>query len=108
MAPRLRPSGIFIRFDVFGDPGERRAPGRDLATSWYYALLSWALAHPETALLNRAYATGHAAKPHILARARQAGLTIAETWITNDLAVLDGLAVDDWIVKPVDGGAPYA
>jgi hypothetical protein len=101
----VRPSGLFIRFDVFGNPDERRAPGRDLATSWYYAMLAWALAHPEVALLNRAYGTGHAAKPYILDRARRAGLTVAETWITNDLAMLDGFVVDDWIVKPVDGGA---
>lgn len=101
----VRPSGLFIRFDVFGDPGERRAPARDLATSWYYAMLSWALAHPEVAFLNRAYGTFHAAKPYVLDQARRAGLTVADTLIANDLAALDGLAADDWIVKPVDGGA---
>jgi hypothetical protein len=101
----IRPAAAFVRFDVFAELGGGGAQVREQAASWYYALLSWALAHPEVALPNRAFATSHAAKPYVLELARRAGLTVPETWITNDPVALDGLDADAWILKPVNGGA---
>jgi hypothetical protein len=101
----IHPAAAFVRFDVFAELGGGGAESREHAANWYYALLSWALAHPEVALPNRTFGTSHAAKPYVLELARRAGLTVPETWITNDPAVLDGLDADAWILKPVNGGA---
>lgn len=100
----IRPAAVFVRFDVFAELGGE-PQGRERAANWYYALLSWALARPEVTLPNRAFGTSHLAKPCVLELARRAGLTVPETWITNDPALLDGLDADAWILKPVNGGA---
>jgi hypothetical protein len=101
----VRPEALFVRFDVFARSPDGEAERRRRAAEWYYAVLSWALAHEEARMFNRGYGTRHAAKPHILMLAHQAGLELAETVVTNDPAALDGLDADGWIVKPVNGGS---
>jgi hypothetical protein len=101
----ILPDAVFIRFDVFGELAGGGEPSRTRAASWYYTVLSWALAHDDVRLPNRRFATSHVAKPYVLHLARQEGLRSVETVITNDLARLDGLDADAWILKPVDGGA---
>jgi hypothetical protein len=102
---QVQPGAVFVRFDVFSERHERRDDGRRRAAAWYYAVLAWALAHPDVVMLNRAFGAGHLVKPNVLLRARAAGLDLAETVVTNDPAALAGRHADRWIVKPVDGGA---
>jgi NADP-dependent 3-hydroxy acid dehydrogenase YdfG len=60
----IRPSPLFLRFDVFGAPA-LGAWHRERATSWHHTALSWALVHDKLALLNRACASSQA--PNALA-----------------------------------------
>lgn len=91
----LAPRAVFLRHDVFSTPSATRA------YAWYTTVLSWAMSHPDVRLLNRHHA-GHLLKPQQLLLARECGLAIPSTVITNDLAALS--AMSDRIVKPVAGG----
>lgn len=91
----VAPRAVFLRHDVFSTPSAARA------FAWYTTVLAWAMAHPEVHLLNRHHAA-HLLKPQQLLLARQCGLDIPSTVITNDAGALD--AMQDRIVKPVAGG----
>lgn len=95
---RFGPDGtaLFIRFDVFG--GDRA-----VTDALYDTLKGWALAHPQVGLLNRNNESLEVSKPRALLLARQYGLRVPDTIITNDFArVTDGAAR---IAKPVGGGS---
>jgi hypothetical protein len=91
----VAPRGVFLRHDVFSTPSAARA------FAWYTTALSWAMAHRDVRLLNRHHA-GHLLKPQQLLLARECGLDIPSTVITNDAAALEGMR--DRIAKPVAGG----
>lgn len=91
----LAPRAVFLRHDVFSTPSAARA------FAWYTTILSWAMAHGDVRLLNRHHA-GHLLKPQQLLLARECGLDIPSTIITNDARALE--AMEDRIVKPVAGG----
>ncbi|HYD31691.1 MAG TPA: hypothetical protein VEB64_12675 [Azospirillaceae bacterium] len=100
----VRPSGMFLRYDVFA-PQNDRQPGTFRRTqSWYYTFMSWALAHEEAAFLNRAYATRQPAKPYVVALAKRLGLLVPDTLLTNDPAEPADADPAEWISKPVTGG----
>lgn len=101
----VHPEAVFLRFDVFAEARDRRPDSRRRASEWYYAVLAWALAHTDVALLNRRFGARHLVKPQVLVRARAVGLDVPRTIVANDPAALAGLHADQWIVKPVDGGA---
>lgn len=91
----LAPRAVFLRHDVFSTPSATRA------YAWYTTILAWAMAHPEVRLLNRHH-SGHLLKPQQLLMARDCGLSIPSTLVTNDATVL--AALPDHIAKPVAGG----
>lgn len=97
----IAPRAMFIRHDVFTSLADGRPESASRAYSWYTTLLAWAAAHPEVKLLNRNH-TAFVLKPQQLVAAREAGLPIPSTLITNDAALLETL--DDRVVKPVAGG----
>ena len=98
-----RPTALFLRYDVFTHLRDRRPESQRRAARWYHALLSWALAHPEVAFLNRDYGARQTSKPHALHLARQLGLATPETLVTND-PDMPGDDAAAWIAKPVNGG----
>lgn len=91
----VAPRAVFLRHDVFSTPSAARA------FAWYTTVLSWAMAHPGVRLLNRHHAA-HLLKPQQLLLARECGLNIPSTVITNDAGQLE--AMQDRVVKPVGGG----
>ncbi len=114
--------GAFIRYDVFSE-GIGKS-GSDLASSqvisqaisqraagWYQALYGWLLSHPEVRLFNRHALPVMGNKPAILMWAKQLGLAIPPTWLTNEVeqirAVADSSAAfqgQGAIAKPTAGG----
>lgn len=97
----LAPRSLFIRHDVFSSLADGRPESASRAYSWYTTLLSWAAAHPGVRQFNRNH-TAFVLKPQQLVSARQAGLDIPSTVVTNDAALLETL--EDRVVKPVAGG----
>jgi hypothetical protein len=91
----IAPRAVFLRHDVFSTPSAARA------FAWYTTVLSWAMAHRDVRLLNRHHA-GHLLKPQQLLLARECGLDIPSTLITNDAAALERM--QGRIAKPVAGG----
>ncbi len=100
----VRPTAVFLRYNVFTHAKDRRPESRRNATRWYYTILSWALAHEKVRYLNRRYGSSHATKPYNLQLAAQLELKTPDTVITNDSDVFSCLHEDKWIAKPVDGG----
>jgi hypothetical protein len=91
----VAPSAVFLRHDVFSTASAARA------FAWYTTVLSWAMAHRDVRLLNRHHAA-HLLKPQQLLLARECGLEIPSTVITNDAGALD--TMQDRVAKPVAGG----
>ena len=100
----IAPRAAFLRADVFGPMGSRRRLAGYRAHAWYEAIASWLLARPDIRLLNRASLRWHTAKPHVLALARDCGLPVPRTRVTNDLRGLARARGEAWIVKPIAGG----
>ena len=100
----VRPTALFIRYDVFGHMADPRPAVAFRAQAWHTVLQGWALAHDDVWLLNKDYA-GQTNKPFMLDLARQCGLPIPFTLATNELDALDALAAErEMIAKPVPGG----
>lgn len=100
----LDASAWFLRADAFGPMGSRRRLAVHRAQTWYEAFSGWLLARPDIRVLNRASLRWHTAKPHVLALARDCGLTVPRTRVTNGLADLARAREGAWIVKPIGGG----
>lgn len=102
----MTPTAVFLRYDVFTYLRDGQQDSRLTANRWYQTLLSWTMAHPDVAILNRRYGSRQAMKPYVLQLARRHGLAIPKTLVSNDLHRLADLPSghDGWIVKPVDGG----
>lgn len=104
----LAPTAVFLRYDVFSHLGDGRPETASRAYAWFITLQGWAMARPAVRLLNRHHEA--AMKPHQLIAAREAGLPIPRTLITNDLDALDSLDSPDrldaarFVAKPVAGG----
>lgn len=94
----------FFRADAFGPMGSRRQLAGYRAQAWYEAISGWLLARPDIRALNRASLRWHTAKPHVVALARECGLDVPRTRVTNDLAGLARARAGAWIVKPIGGG----
>jgi hypothetical protein len=91
----VAPVAVFVRHDVFSTASPTRA------FAWFTTILSWAMAHRGVRLLNRHH-SANLLKPEQLVMARQCGLEIPSTVVTNDAAALESM--NDRIVKPVAGG----
>lgn len=101
---RAKPTAVFIRHDVFTHFADARPESAGRAYAWFLSIQAWAMSHPDVRLFNRRHPAG-ITKPHLLLAAREAGLAIPRTLVTNDLARLDGAADRaKLVIKPVTGG----
>ncbi len=100
----LAPQAVFLRHDVFSHLGDGRAATAQRALAWYCALEGWVSCHPEVRTFNREH-RGAANKPHVLHVARQLGLAIPRTLVTNapERALAFGQGQPS-VAKPVAGG----
>jgi len=100
----IRPTGAFIRHDVFTNLADSRPASAYRASAWYSTVAAWVRAHPRVRALN-ARTDGGLLKAHVLMAARRQGLAIPRTLVTNDLAFLsNGGEPETRVVKPVTGG----
>jgi hypothetical protein len=97
---RVSPSAAFVRFDVFG---EASGPAAHRSQGWYSAIYGLLQADSQIHLFNRNISPVAASKPAVLLRAREVGLRIPDTLITNERAVLAGPPTDR-VAKPTGGG----
>lgn len=100
----IKPTAVFLRYDVFAHLKDPRPERQKQAGNWYHAMLSWTLAHEEVAFLNRRYGARQVTKPYVLHLAKQLGLAVPDSLVTNDTYLLDRLDSVEWIAKPVTGG----
>ena len=101
----VRPHAVFIRNDVFTGLASRRPEPFQRALAWYTTIHGWAVAHPEVRINNRASAHSVTNKPHALCLAREVGLDIPSTIVSNDFELLSReLEARPRVAKPVNGG----
>ena len=101
----VRPAAVFIRNDVFTGLASRRPEPFQRALAWYTTIHGWAVAHPDVRINNRASALTVTNKPHALCLAREVGLDIPSTLVTNDFGLLSReLEARALVAKPVNGG----
>ena len=97
----LEAAAAFLRYDVFTPPIDREGLDRNVA--WYAALAGWALSKAGLRVFNRGLDTRTSQKLYMLGLARECGLRIPRTLVSNveaDLRRARGPA----IAKPVAGG----
>ena len=101
----IRPTAAFIRHDVFTSAMSTSATANYRAFAWYTAVAGWLLAHPEVGCLNRRVLHTQLNKPHVLRVAREVGLRIPDSLVSNELTgdAISGLGARQ-IAKPVTGG----
>lgn len=101
----IRPAACFIRYDVFTHMADRDPESAKRAAAWFTTLAGWLHVHPEVRILNRRF-SGNNNKPYQLHLARQVGLEIPVTLISNDLDALEAWSGErPLIAKPVQGGS---
>ena len=99
------PRAIFIRHDMLTNPTAQQSGLGQRAASWFTTIMGWALAHPMVRILNRACGQHITNKLQVLIMARQVGLAIPSTRITNDAEFLTHeVKAHELVVKPVNGG----
>ncbi|HLK52835.1 MAG TPA: hypothetical protein VKU42_05230 [Candidatus Angelobacter sp.] len=106
---QINVTGAFIRHDVFGGMADPRPEVLTRASAWYQTLMGWFLAEPRIRLFNRQISQIAMNKPATLVLAREAGLQIPPTWITNEAGKFADHQFadhqfDQMIAKPVLGG----
>lgn len=100
-----RPEALFIRHDVFTSMADPRRAPAFRALAWFTTVSGWAIAHPEVKMFNRESALHVTNKLHVLHLARQCGLDVPRTLVTNDHALLAGwMEREPLVAKPVNGG----
>jgi hypothetical protein len=100
------PRAMFLRHDVFGSLGDPDPQLAASAMAWTAALVGWMLASPAVRTPNRGiWSSSVNNKPAALVLARQVGLRVPATLVTNDrAAAVAFLGGRDKIAKPVAGG----
>jgi hypothetical protein len=97
------PRGAFVRQDVFASLADPRPEVAQRALGWFTAVQGWLLAsgvrHFNADMSARALN-----KPAALLSARQHGLRIPATWVSNDTVRMKARPVGGSIAKPVAGG----
>lgn len=99
-----QPVGAFIRHDVFEGLSDPRAEVCTRALAWHQAVNGWLLASPSVRILNRSPSSIALSKPATLIAARQAGLTIPRTLISNAEVSIRSASSAGYVTKPVAGG----
>lgn len=99
---RLRPTGAFIRYDVFGQMSDPRPAVSFRAAGWFSSVQSWLDSQPDVRIFNRR-ARYPILKPGVLLLARELGIETPRSFITNCPGRFrsNGAGL---VVKPVNGG----
>lgn len=100
----LRATAGFIRHDVFGGIQDPRPEVSARALAWHQTVMGWLLSEPGIRIFNRRMSAAAANKPAALVLAKQAGLRIPPTTITNQPGGFRAEQLDSMIAKPVAGG----
>jgi hypothetical protein len=100
----LRARGAFIRHDVFGAMKDPRPEVAARALGWYQTVMGWLLSRPAVRLFNRRISQAAMNKAAALMLAREAGLRIPPTVITNEAGKFSPEQMEAMIAKPVAGG----
>jgi hypothetical protein len=100
----LQPRASFIRHDVFLQQSSSDRIAAPSALNWFYALKGWELGNPDVAAFNRQSVSRENAKIYNLLIAKQIGLRIPETVVTNDFTDVERILPGSLIQKPVAGG----
>jgi hypothetical protein len=108
-APRFSDKKInviaaFIRHDVFGGMKDPRPAVTARAFAWYQTVMGWLLSEPRIRMFSRQMSQAATNKPAALVFAREAGLRIPPTLVTNEAGKLSGDRVESMVAKPVIGG----
>jgi glutathione synthase/RimK-type ligase-like ATP-grasp enzyme len=108
-APRLsgrelKPSAAFIRYDAFASMRDPRPEVNSRALAWYQTVMGWLLSEPRIRIFNRDVSQIAMNKPASLVCAREAGLQIPATLVTNEVKKFDAEKLDSLVAKPVAGG----
>lgn len=99
----IAPRAVFLRHDVFTELADPRPETSFRAFAWTTAVYGWLLAHRHVRCLNRASFASVPNKPHALCIARELGLAIPRTVVTNNADAARSLG-ESAIAKPVAGG----
>lgn len=91
----LKPTACFVRHDVFW-----RDPGPVQNINWFYAVRGWAHSQYDVRCFNRRSVSGEGNKIQNLLIAREVGLKIPSTRVTNVLSDSEVTLIQ----KPVSGG----
>lgn len=100
----LKPGGAFIRYDAFASMKDPRPAVNSRALGWYQTLMGWLLSQRSIRIFNREISEIASNKPASLFAAREAGLSIPATLVTNEV---ESFGVDErnlLVAKPVAGG----
>jgi hypothetical protein len=100
----IRPRAAFVRHDVFTHLADGRPSSAFRAAAWYTAVMGWVASHRQVRVPNRASLFQATNKPYVLHLARELGLAIPQTAITNHPGEMEGLPPGPKIVKPINGG----
>jgi hypothetical protein len=101
----ILPRAVFVRHDVFTALAQNRPEPAFCAAAWFTTIDGWARAHADTAMLNRRIAFHALSKPYVLSLARQFGLAVPRTLVSNDQGrVRQETSQRALIAKPVNGG----
>lgn len=74
------------------------------AYAWYQTVMGWLLSEPGIRIFNRRMSAAATNKPAALVMAKNAGLRIPPTTVTNQPGGFHGEQLDSMIAKPVAGG----
>lgn len=100
-----KPDAVFLRYDVFTSLADHRQASAFRALAWFTTISGWTLSQPKVRIFNRASAQRVTNKLEVLRLAREVGLEIPVTTVTNDHALLSSRASQrQLIAKPVNGG----
>ena len=98
----LQCTAAFVRHDVFTALEDGQASSHYRALAWHTAVTGWLASHPDVFIFNRRNLNHVTNKPLVLTLARDFGLAIPETLITNDGNQLT--KYQEKVVKPINGG----
>jgi hypothetical protein len=97
-------TGAFIRYDSFAALRDPRPAVSARAGGWYQTVAGWLFSEPSIRMFNRDMSQIATNKPAALLAARQAGLRIPATLITNDIGRFPENMIESLVAKPVAGG----
>lgn len=100
----IQPAGAFIRHDVFEGLADSRSEVAVRALAWHQAVNGWLLSSSAVRVFNRHQVPEALSKPAVLVAARDSGLVIPDTVISNLQSTIKHSASHDGVTKPVAGG----